>query len=122
MKMKIINMANRMKDAADRKLESMFQSDPVRDDGFSIRVMARLRRQLWVRRLSLPVAIAAGAALSAKPLIQFASALPDIVTAIPGIDLNLAQLPIDSLPQTSTIVWGIVLLASALMAGRMLED
>ena len=53
---KIINMAEHIKDDADRMLESMFASDPVPDDGFSVRVVRKVRRRIWVRRLTLPIA------------------------------------------------------------------
>jgi hypothetical protein len=120
--MNIINMAERLKDDVDKRLESLFGSEPVRDEGFSTRVVLRVRRQMWIRRLALPVAFGVGIAISAKPLLQFASALPKILNSVPGVDLSLVQLPIGSMPQSSTIVWGIVLLASVLMAGRMLEE
>jgi hypothetical protein len=63
-------MVERTQDAEDRLLSSMFQSAPIIDDGFSRRVMARIRRQIWVRRLALPVAIILGVAIAAKPAAQ----------------------------------------------------
>jgi hypothetical protein len=115
-------MADRLKDELDTRLESLFRSEPLQDDSFSVRVVSRVRRQMWVRRLSLPFAFAIGAAISAKPLIQLANALPNLLGSMPAVGLSLDKLPISSLLQTSTIIMGVMLLAAALMVGRMLED
>lgn len=122
MESKIINMADRLKDEEDTRLESLFRSEPVRDDGFSVRVVTRVRRQMWVRRLSLPFAFVIGAAISAKPLVQLANALPSLLGSVPGFAFNLDSLPINSLPQASTIIMGVMLLATVLMVSRMLEE
>ena len=87
-----------------------------------MRVVSRVRRQMWVQRLSLPIAFIIGAIVSAKPLMQFANALPDLLGSVPAVELSLAGLPISSLPQTSTIIMGVMLLAIVLMASRMLEE
>ena len=50
-------MAEKLKDAEDRLLESLFASEPIADDGFSRRVVTRIRRRIWVRRLALPVEV-----------------------------------------------------------------
>jgi len=63
-----------------------------------------------------------GAGVSAKPVLQLANALPNLLGSVPGLAINLEKLPIDSLPQTSTILLGLMLLAAVLMASRMLED
>ena len=52
---KIINMADKIKDAEDRLLESMFESPPLADDGFSVEIVRKVNRKLWFRRLTLPV-------------------------------------------------------------------
>ena len=59
---KIINMADKIKDADDRLLESMFAAEPIADAGFSVRIVKKIRRRLWVRRLALPLAAVIGAA------------------------------------------------------------
>ena len=115
-------MAERLKDEADTALESLFGSEPVRDEGFSLRVAARVRRQMWVRRLSLPVAFLIGIVVSAKPLLQLANALPNLLGSVPLGGINMDQLPISSIPQSSTMVLGVMLLAAVLMASRMLEE
>lgn len=122
MESKIIIMVDRLKDEVDRSLESLFRSEPVRDDGFSVRVVSRVRRKMWVRRLSLPVAFTVGAAISAKPVLQLANALPNLLGSVPGVALDLDKLPIGELPQMSTMVMGVMLLAAFLMVSRMLEE
>jgi hypothetical protein len=66
-------MVEKLQDSEDRLLGSMFQSKPIADDGFSRRVMARIRRQIWVRRLALPIALVLGVAVAAKPALQLVS-------------------------------------------------
>ena len=115
-------MAEKLKDEADRKLESLFRSDAVRDDGFSVEVVKRVRRQIWVRRLAMPIAILLGVLISAKPLAQLAGIVSGLVDAVP-VDLGgLDSAALMNLPQLSTIFLGIMLLASIMMASRMLED
>ena len=120
--MKIINMADRLKDEQDMLLESLFRSEPVQDDGFTVRVVSRVRRQMWVRRVSLPLAIAIGALISARPIVQLVNALPELLDSVPAFAFGLDKLSITSLPQFSTIVMGAMLLATMLMIGRMLEE
>lgn len=115
-------MADRLKDREDMRLESLFRSEPVRDDGFSVRVVSRVRRQMWVRRLSLPFAFVIGAAISARPIMQLANALPELLGSMPTVRYSLENLPVNGLPPSSTIIMGAMLLATALMIGRMLEE
>lgn len=119
---KIINMAERLKDAEDRKLEEMFRAHPIADDGFTVRVVSRVRRQIWVRRLSLPVAIAVGALVGLKPLLQVAGAVPQLIGFIPVDMLKLDALPVGGLPQASTLLIGASIVMAITMAGRLLEE
>jgi len=119
---KIINMAEKLKDEGDKRLETLFSLAPVRDDGFSIRVVSHIRRRLWVRRLSLPVAFVVGGAVSIKPVLQLAGAIPALLGSIPDGLLNLDKLPISSLPQLSTIIMGAALLVVVMIFARMLEE
>jgi hypothetical protein len=112
-------MADRLKDNEDRKLESLFRSEPVPDDGFSARVMTRLNRRLWIRRLALPTAFIAGAAIALKPLSQLIVMFSKFLTLIPT---DISGLPIESIPQASTIMLGCLLLAAMMMVAKMLED
>jgi len=115
-------MADRLKDDADFKLESLFRSQPVQDDGFSVKVVARVRRRIWVQRLAMPVAITIGTLIAAKPLSQLASAIPSLLTIVPDSLGYLDTLPLSSLPQNSTVIFGAMLLFAVMMVGRMLED
>lgn len=126
---KIIIMAERIMDEADKKLASLFRSEPVRDDGFSISIMKRIRRQMWVQRLSLPVAMVLGLAIAAKPLLQLVSALPNLMTMVPasvGSNVSVQGLlpgvSAASLPSLSTVIVGLTLLGAILIATQMLEE
>ena len=120
--MKIINMAERMKDKEDLKLESMFRSEPVPDNGFSANVLQRVRRRMWIRRLSLPLAISLGIAISAKPLLQIAGIASGLVESLFGRSISLDQIPVSSLPQASTVLVGVSLLMAVMLASRILEE
>ena len=119
---KIINMVERLKDAEDRKLEEMFRAQAIADDGFTVRVVSRVRRQIWVRRLSLPLAIAVGALVGLKPLLQVAGAVPQLIGFIPVDMLKLDALPVGGLPQASTLLIGASIVMAITMAGRLLEE
>ena len=119
---KIINMAERLKDKEDLKLESMFRSDPVPDDGFSVKVVSRVRHRMWIRRLSMPVAVALGLGVSAKPLFEIASVVPELVNSLFGFSLSLDQLPVGDIPQLSTMLFGATLLMAVMLASRILEE
>jgi hypothetical protein len=119
---KIINMADRLKDEEDRKLEALFASEPIADDGFSSRVMARVRRQIWVRRLSLPLAFVVGASIAARPLMQLVDALAGLLDFIPQtLASNVAGLPAVQAPQVQSILFGILLLLAAMTAGKLVS-
>ena len=62
----------------DLALEALFASQPIADDGFSRRVIARVRRRQWVRRLALPIAVLMGGAIAAKPALAIVDVLRDI--------------------------------------------
>lgn len=123
MKSVIINMADRMKDAEDLKLESLFASDTIADDGFSTRIEKRIRRQLWVRRLALPVALLIGGAIAVKPLANLLTALFRFISVLPdNVSSNFGAVSSIDLPQMSTLMMGGMLVLVAVMIMRMLED
>ena len=119
---KIINMVEKLKDEADQKLESLFRSEPVRDDGFSVNIVKRVRRQIWVQRLSLPVAIGLGVLVAAKPLSQLLASMPKLLAVVPASFAALDSVSVVNLPDASTIIPGLMLLAVAMMFSRILED
>lgn len=115
-------MADRLKDSEDLKLETLFRSEPVPDDGFSVRVVSRVRRRMWVRRLTLPIAFVIGAAIALKPLAELATLVPKVVSIVPQSLVSVFDLPIGNIFQGPTIILGIMLLAAMMMIGRMLEE
>lgn len=119
---KIINMAERLKDKEDLALDAMFRSDPIADDGFSVKVVSTVRRRMWVRRLSLPVAVVIGAAISAKPLVEVVNVVPGLINSVFGSALSLDKLPLQNMPQLSTMLLGASLLMAVMLASRILEE
>lgn len=123
MKSVIINMADRMKDAADLKLESLFASTSVADAGFSARIEKRIRRRQWVSRLALPIAMLVGGLIAVKPLAAAFTLLSRFAAILPrDLGGNLASLSASGLPQLSTVILGGMLALAFVMISRMLED
>jgi uncharacterized membrane protein YdbT with pleckstrin-like domain len=112
-------MAERIKDAEDRLLESMFASPPIADDGFSVRVLRKVNRRLWLRRLTLPIAAIIGGIIAIKPLAGLVVLLSSLSSLIPADIINMAS---NSIPQFQTVVLGAILLAVCLVSTRFLED
>jgi len=116
---KIINMAERMKDEQDRLLESMFESSPIADNGFSRSIVRRIRRKLWIRRLILPAAVLLGGLVAYQPLAALIKTLYPLLQNITGDFLPSIS---GSLPSLQLIVTGALLLAVALFSLNMIED
>ena len=112
-------MADKIKDAEDRLLESLFSAEPIADDGFSKRVVVKIRRRLWLRRLMLPIAAAIGAAIAFKPVVAVFSIATQLLAAVPG---ELAASATEWIPPLQLVVSGGMLLAVAMLGLRMLED
>ena len=112
-------MAEKLKDAEDRMLESLLQAAPIADDGFSLRVITRIRRRLWLRRLALPVGMFIGGAIAIKPATQILVASSKVMTVIPQ---SLFEVPVSWIPQMQIVVLGAMLLAAAMLGIRMLEE
>lgn len=119
---KIINMVERMKDEADAKLEEMFGTGDVPDGGFSVRVMSSVRRRIWVRRLSLPIAISIGLAISARPLIQLVGILPGLLNSVFGQTINVEVVSFGDVKQLAIMLLGATLVMALMMASRVLEE
>jgi len=116
---KIINMAEKLKDAEDRMLESMFRTEQIEDDGFSRRVVTRIRRRIWVQRLSLPIAMLIGGAIAIKPAMQLMVAATKLLTVVPQ---GWLVVPATWLPQMQLVVLGAMLLAASMLGMRMLQE
>ena len=112
-------MAERIKDAEDRFLESMLESAPIVDDGFSEAIVRKVRRGLWLRRLALPVAALTGGAIAIKPLAGLVTAVISLSSLLPQELLGAIAAVI---PQAQIIVLGAMLLVACLLGLRALED
>lgn len=112
-------MADWKKDAEDRLLETMFAVEPIDDDGFSERIVRRIRRGIWVRRLALPIAMLAGVAVAARPAMQLVEVATALLDVLPS---RWTTLPIDLLPQLPVLLTGGSLLVVGVLAARMLAD
>lgn len=116
---KIINMADYLKDTEDRMLESMFASAPIADDGFSGRVIKKVRRHIWVRRLTLPIAASIGVLVSYKPVLGLVQTLAGLTALLPEDLMNLGS---SIIPQLPMLVLGGMLLGACMVGLRLLED
>ena len=119
MKSKVINMADKISDAQDRMLESVFQSTPIPDAGFSDRVLFRIRRRIWVDRLALPLAAVIGTAFALKPASQLVAALLPLLNVMPIAPL---EAPLQFLPQLQMIGLGGMMFAIAITLYKIIEE
>jgi len=108
-----------MKDKDELALEALFRSEPIADDGFSRRVMTRVRRRIWLQRLTLPVAALIGGAIAFQPLVQLIAALGGVLGNMPVESLAMSP---DSVPQLSTFILGACFVVAALFFLPALED
>ena len=116
---KIINMAERIKDEQDRLLESMFESAAVADNGFSKQIVRRIRRKLWIRRITLPAAVLLGGLLAYQPLVALIKGVYRLLLSMPG---DLVPSISGSLPSVQIIITGALILFVGLFSLNMLED
>ena len=112
-------MAERMKDNEDLALEALFASEPLADDGFSRKVMQRLRRRLWVRRLALPTAVVAGLAIAAKPATEMVGAFSGLTGLLPE---GLLAQATSQIPQLSSMVLTGVVMVVAMVLMPAFDD
>ena len=112
-------MADKFKDAEDLKLESLFDTGAIADDGFSEKIVRRIRRGIWIRRLTLPTAALVGGAIALKPALQILDAGTAVISALPQ---DLVAVPAVTVPQLPLILVGGTLLAIGVLTARMLEE
>ncbi|MEX2496030.1 MAG: hypothetical protein WD448_08080 [Woeseia sp.] len=96
-------MAERLKEKEDEGLEALFRSGTIEDNGFSNRVMARVRRGIWIRRWTLPTAVLLGGVVAAKPAGELLMAMAKALTVMPQ---DFRSLPLESLPQATVFILG----------------
>ena len=113
-------MAEKLKDAEDELLESLFASEAIADDGFSDRVVGRIRRRLWVQRFSLPIAALIGGLVAFKPTVGLLTMVSDLASRALPVESMLTSY--EWLPEPTQIVSGVLLLGVAMLSLRMLED
>ena len=115
---KIINMADTMKDAEDLMLEKLLGSEAIADDGFSDRIVAKVRRRLWIRRLTLPIAAAIGTSIALKPVLSLLESLRGLFETI--VPASASAVP--ALPSLPLIVGGALLFVAVVAAAQLIED
>ena len=119
MKSKIINMAEHMKDADDRLLESLFASAPIADAGFSESIVRRIRGKLRVRRTCFATALALGGAIALKPVLSLAVFVLGLLREMPG---GLPDVSLDALPSAAMLAAGGLLFVLTVVGLRLLDD
>ncbi|NIV17557.1 MAG: hypothetical protein GWN47_03920 [Woeseiaceae bacterium] len=112
-------MADKLRDTEDQLLEAMFSSETIADGGFSNRIVARIRRGIWIRRLSLPIAMLVGGSIAVKPVSQLITAGTQLMMAVPQDVLNV---PESWIPQAQMLILGAILFAVGMVGMRMIED
>ena len=71
----------------------------------------------------MPVAFAIGAAIAFKPVSQLFKSLSGLLSFIPqSLSSKAGSLPIDQVPQLSTIWMVGMLIVCVMMANRLLQD
>ncbi|MBT8085521.1 MAG: hypothetical protein HKN35_13315 [Woeseia sp.] len=75
-------MAEFKEDIADRKLRNMFARAPLADNGFSERVVQRVRRNEWQRKVLMSLAILLGGFFAAGPIAQLLAMSAGIVMKV----------------------------------------
>ncbi|HEX5788025.1 MAG TPA: hypothetical protein VFY03_07580 [Woeseiaceae bacterium] len=112
-------MADYSRDADDRWLDALFAAPPVADDGFSERIVRRIRRRQQVRRLCLVVATVIGGATAWQPAMAFTRFAVSLLQELPG---DLFGTVAEAVPSTAMLVGGGVLFLVTAFAFRLLED
>lgn len=112
-------MAEHNMDREDKFLSELFSAEPVADDGFSRKVLRRIRRQVWVDRLALPIAAMIGLAVAINPLLDLLAILPSLAGAVPFDLPEIGSMP--ALDVDMLILGGLVLVAG-LFVTQTAED
>ncbi len=112
-------MADKITDVEDRLLESLFRTEAIEDGGFSARIVSRIRRRIWLRRLAVPLAAVIGAAIAIRPAAELARIVVQLFDLVPA---EIVSVPFSFLPQFQLVVLGGMLLAVAMTLLRFIEE
>lgn len=109
-------------DDDDRAIAALFAHPPLADDGFSERVMRRVRRRERVRATVLPLAAVAGAAFAFKPLLSLSTSFALMLQSLlAGAAESATVAPV--LPVVAGwLPWAVLALALGATGIRLLED
>jgi hypothetical protein len=112
-----------MKDAQDLKLEALFASSPIADDGFSARIEKRIRRRSLVRQFAMPVAVLLGGIVALKPMIELVSGILRFLTLSSGeLGAQLSGLTASSVPSLTMIIGGSMLALAFVLLSQFLGE
>jgi len=100
-------------------LRDMLAHPPLADDGFSDRVVRRIRRRALLERWLLPGAALTGSLIAARPASELLAALASRVAGF-GDGLGALAPPPVMLP--GGVFSALALVGFAVLALRMLED
>jgi len=88
--------------------------------------MRRVRRQIWIRRLAMPMAVFVGSLFAARPVSDVIASVLNIVAELPAglMDATaiIPALPADPLQQFSTLLVSGFIALVALIFVRALAD
>lgn len=112
-------MADRLRDDVDAELTALLAAAPIADDGFSDRIVRRIRRRLWVRRLAISVAAIIGGAVALNPLASLVAFLAEFLRSLP---FDVVAPAAGLLPSLPLIGLGGLLLVAMLLGLRLLDE
>ena len=108
-------MVDHNSDREDRLLAELLAADPIADNGFSNRIVARIRQRLWLRRLAVPIAGFFGALIAYQPVAAFAGFVADTLRGL-LLETAVATGPLSAMPSLPLIAAGGALFAVIAMA------
>jgi hypothetical protein len=111
-------MAEKIRDEVDLLLETLFASTPIEDNGFSDRVVGRVRRKQRFRSVCVSVALVLGSLIALQPAIALLTMLYQLLF---DTSTGLFAASADRIPSLTMLVAGGVL-AAVLMLGMRLAD
>jgi hypothetical protein len=81
--------------------------------------VSRVRRGIWVRRWTLPIAILIGGLIAAKPAGQLLLAMSELLAVLPE---DYRTLSVDALPQATMFILGGTLVGIFALFVKGLEE